>query len=227
MWSDGGNFTLDDDAGFGFQHDVIGYAESATTLSISMFDNANRIKATKNPSSGLVLDVDTDSMTATLGRRLSAANNPIVHHIGSTQLLDNGHALVDFGDPPQLNEFDADGNVIYQALVSSPGAGSTYRAYKLPWVGMPSTQPDLVSSINLAKRTTQIYMSWNGATEYTRWQISVGLTPDTIQPLKKVAKKGFETGALLKGTRLFVQVAALGPDGSTLGTSNVVQSTVS
>lgn len=137
------------------------------------------------------------------------------------QILDDGHSLVDFGTPPMVNEYDADNNLIYTARVGPPNSGN-YRAYKLPWVGSPKTDPSVVSFYDAQSKRTTVYVSWNGATEVKQWQVSSGLDRLNLEPVKTVAKSGFETKISLNGLRPIVQVAALDSDGQILGQSQVV-----
>lgn len=139
------------------------------------------------------------------------------------QILDDGHSLVDFGTPPMINEYDANDNLIYSALVGTPTSGN-YRAYKLPWVGSPKTNPDVASFYNATMARTTVYVSWNGATEVKQWQVSTGTSRANGQPpVKTVPKNGFETTIFLTGNRGFIQVTGLDSNGTTLGQSAIVK----
>ena len=37
------------------------------------------------------------------------------------------------------------------------------------------------------------YASWNGATEFTRWQLLAGTSPDKLKPVATVRRQDFET----------------------------------
>jgi hypothetical protein len=72
---DGGNFTLPDDAQFNSQHDMTVANVTASSLNLMMFDNENTdISFGKSESSGLELNLDLTSMSATLMRRLVPDN---------------------------------------------------------------------------------------------------------------------------------------------------------
>ena len=79
---------------------------------------------------------------------------------------------------------------------------STYRSYKFPWVGRPVDPPDVFSastgSINNA--TTEVYVSWNGATEVFSWNLyAVDETGEDERLVGSTEKKGFETGMVYNG----------------------------
>ena len=66
-------------------------------------------------------------------RRLLAATQ------GNQQSLPNGGALVGWGSQRYLTEFDPGGDVVFNARLSL--GFESYRAYRLPWVGLPRTSP--------------------------------------------------------------------------------------
>jgi len=143
-------------------------------------------------------------------------------HTGSYQPLPNNHVLLDFGHPPILNEYDADDNLIYVASVSSIG-GETYRAYKYPFTGTPTTAPDIF--VQTKGSQTDISVSWNGATEVDAWTISAGSACGAVSLLTGSHNKtGFETAITLDQAYAYVQAHAM--SGSTvLASSLVVQGT--
>ena len=128
-------------------------------------------------------------------------------HTGSYQPLPNNHVLLDFGHPPILNEYDADDNLIYVASVSSIG-GETYRAYKYPFTGTPTTAPDIF--VQTKGSQTDIWVSWNGATEVDAWTISAGSACGAVDLLMgEYNKTGFETAITLDRVYAYVQAHAI------------------
>jgi hypothetical protein len=101
--------------------------------------------------------------------------------------------------------------LIYQAQFGPiyPGgaagqAVSSYRTYKNVWTGTPTTSPKLVAATN-----GTVYISWNGATDVTSYQILAGSSASSVSAVATVPKSGFETAYNLSGTYVFVQVVAL------------------
>lgn len=225
----GGNFTLPDEGHFAFQHDVTPVEATADSLTFTVFDNENRSnQPTTNPSAGIQLTVTKKNGnfvggTASLGYRLLPPSKLVVKHIGSHRRLSDNHNVVGWGDPPQINEYDADHNLIYTGLVSSFNTGATYRSIKAPWVGRPTSDPGLAAVYDSKAGTYEIYMSWNGATEIANWAIYTGATADARKLLRTIPKNGFETSTTLGGQKKFVRVQALDSAGKVLGTSKTIQ----
>lgn len=85
-----------------------------------------------------------------------------------------------------------------------------YRSYKFPFVGRPANAPDVVSQVVFAadeaqNRTssastdapqviTEVYVSWNGATEVAYWNLHLSnATGDAVKLLASARREGFET----------------------------------
>ena len=64
-------------------------------------------------------------------------------------------------------------------------------------------------------------MSWNGATEVSKWRVLAGASPVLLSDATTVSRHNFETSATLTGVEHYVKVQALAPNGSVLGTSPV------
>lgn len=135
---------------------------------------------------------------------------------GSFQTLPDGHVLLDYGLQPYMIEYNAAGDVVWTAHWGITGDGS-YRGYKTNFTGTPSTAPDLVLKKNLNGSYTA-YMSWNGATHYTRWEIQ-GCGSSGVEI---VSRSGFET-SFTGSCGSTVLAKALGPAGAVLGESQTVQ----
>ena len=65
-------------------------------------------------------------------------------------------------------------------------------------------------------------MSWNGATQVAGWQILAGQSADSLAPVKKVPKTGFETQVDLQSSATMFAVRALSRRGRVLGRSPAV-----
>lgn len=190
-----------------------------------MFDNANKDNSNpKRESSGLALELDLTTHTATLVRRVQPDNFTATPHTGSYQSLPGGHVFVDYGHPPVFNEYDADGNIVYVASASSV-EGEIYRAYRKNFTtpARPTTSPSIYAETTSDGKTT-VYMSWNGATDVAAWQLAAGTSCDTVTAVQSsYPKTGFETVVELQGTLTHVQALAMGSQhGVLLGRSMLV-----
>ena len=120
------------------------------------------------------------------------------------------------GSTPYFDEFNSKGKVVLDGHIGVDD--DSYRVFRFPWVGKPSTQPD-VAARKRSGGGAEVWVSWNGATEVAQWQVLVNGTPGP-----KVTKKNFETHITLGGTPpvTTVQVQALDKNGLVIGTSKVV-----
>ena len=138
-------------------------------------------------------------------------------------MLGNGEVFVGWGgSEPYFTEFNPGGTITLDAHFK-PTGDDTYRAYRFQWNGQPNPSefpPDVAATRSGGK--TEVYASWNGATQVKKWIVKAGPTnPPT--PVGTFDRTGFETHMTLNGTYKYVQVQAI--DGATapLGSSKVVQ----
>ncbi|KAJ4516435.1 hypothetical protein HRR81_005974 [Exophiala dermatitidis] len=168
-------------------------------LILTIFDNGKYDSQSKNAefSRGLVVELDTQNMTARLVRQFVHPDHLLVGSQGSVQLLPprerepepepdlesggvrsgsshhgigDSHALVGWGYAPAYTEFDADGSVLCDVHLAPEVT------FGFGWVKNYRT---FRSSSWVGKPTTApdfwvedddvIYVSWNGATEVDRW----------------------------------------------------------
>ena len=135
---------------------------------------------------------------------------------GNQQTLPNGGAMVGWGSQRNLTEFSPAGNVVFSAALSL--GFESYRAYRLPWVGLPRTRPK-VAAADEPGAGTDVYTSWNGATEVASWEISSGSSAAALKPVATRARTGFETRVTVPGVPRFVQARARDAAGNVLATS--------
>ena len=121
--------------------------------------------------------------------------------------------MVGFGGIPNFTEFNAQGQVIYDAQL--PRGENSYRVYRLPWSAQPTTPPALVVKAGSA------YASWNGATTVVSWQLLAGPSATQLAPVAIVPRSGFET-AIPAPAAASYQVRALSASGKALGASTAV-----
>ncbi|KAJ9315201.1 hypothetical protein DTO271D3_4654 [Paecilomyces variotii] len=216
----GGDFKLGPGVDFCYQHDARIRHTSEDAVIISMFNNANSpVENGTSPSTGLLLRLDLNTHEATLERKLLDSRDVIYSESqGNYQHLPGGHTLLGHGQIPKFKEYDANGSCVMTLQFGENNEVSSYRGFRLPWIGKPKMPPSVwaCSSGN----STHIYMSWNGATELTGWNVYGGSNASHLQLVGSVPKKGFETTIVIGSVR-YVQVE--GKEGALMSrTSSVV-----
>jgi hypothetical protein len=146
-------------------------------------------------TTGLVLNVELQgSKEVTLvGRTWDAAEPVYAESQGSYQSLGNGHVLQDHGATPKIEEYDENGTIVMRARFGYDNTMQTYRTYRYPWVGRPSTKPDVVACPTKGGKTV-VYVSWNGATDVGSWKVTSGSKIN-----QTALRNGFETTILVAG----------------------------
>lgn len=84
------------------------------------------------------------------------------------------------------------------------------------------TQPAVVAQPT-ASGETQLYTSWNGATNVASWRVLAGPTPNTLKTLDTYPSQGFETSILAPTAAPYVRVQALSATGALLRSSPVIK----
>ncbi|MDQ3317753.1 MAG: arylsulfotransferase family protein, partial [Actinomycetota bacterium] len=217
IWRLGGeksDFTMGQDAQFAYQHDVRRRSDGALTL----FDN--RGERMDEPSRGVALELDEDAMTATLLREYIHPTETFAIFQGNVQTLPNGNAFVGWGSAPYLTEHDADGKLLFDARF--PPEVESYRAFRFPWTGRPQGDPDLVAEFGTEGRV-MLYVSWNGATEVSSWEVLAGPGAGDLSPVGDAPRKGFETAISFKTEEPYVAVRAKDRSGRVLGASRAMR----
>ena len=208
------SFAMGPGARFWWQHDVREIAPNV----LSIFDDASA-PGPETVSRGILLDLDTARMRATLRRaypspaRLRAANQ------GSMQVLDDGRVLVGWGDRPAFTEFAADGAEILNGEL--PRADWSYRALAANWTGAPDEHPAAVA--RRSRSGAVVYVSWNGATEVATWKVYAGPRESKLTPAASQRRTGFETAIPVPHGGPYFAVDALAANGAVLGRSPVIR----
>jgi hypothetical protein len=214
LWRLGGkrnDFARGPGVHFAWQHDVRRQPDGTITL----FDNGAAPPVEKL-SRALVLRVDERAKQATLLRSYSLPGL-LSPHQGNLQVLPDGHAFVDWGGLPYFAEFSRGGDLLFEAHMN-PGS-DTYRAFRTPWVGRPTTDPAL--ALRPHGDHVTVYASWNGATEVDRWQVRAGPTRLRLRAVASARRTGFETAIDVRTELPYLSVVALDRRGRILGTSRV------
>jgi hypothetical protein len=216
-WRLGGkksSFKLGPGVAFAYQHNATRLANG----DISVFDDEGA-PSVQPPSRGEFIKLDTHSKTATLAGQLVRTIAPLSSDgQGDVQALPGGGSMVGWGGLPNLTEFDAQGEIVYDAQL--PAGEDSDRVYREPWSAQPSEPPALVAYTSGS--ATAAYASWNGATTVASWQLLTGSSASHMTPVSTTPKSGFET-TIPAPAAAFVQVRALSPSGKALATSKTVR----
>jgi hypothetical protein len=224
---------FDTEYGFSFQHDARFISENKTTTTISLFDNgSNGYNFTQEISTGVVVVLDHEKMTATRIRNYSSPLLDGIQHMsksqGNTQLLPNGNVVVGWGNNAFWSEYLEDGTPVWYGSIGYTNV-MNYRAHKFNWTGLPLTVPALwtYSKTGTHQEGMMVYVSWNGATEVRKWSIFTGSSAKGPWHLvTTIDKKGFETIWHNDAFAHYTYAAALDKDGNILRKSEAQQTFV-
>jgi hypothetical protein len=202
---------------FSWQHDARVWNETDDSLILSVFNNAATLRDTEMESTGVAIKVDLHNMEASMVYNATDPTDPITTNTqGSFQFLDvpeAGHFLVGYGNRPKFKEYN-DGKVVLAGHFGG-GQASAYRVFKFPWRATSYWNPRIKVK-HTSIYTTDVYMSWNGATVYDNWAIyfvpSRNSTYHDGHMVSTVARRGFETHVTFEGTdaRYIMAVARRG-----------------
>ena len=132
---------------------------------------------------------------------------------GNFELLPDGGAFVGWGGIRRVTEFAPGGGVRFEMKLPY---GDTYRGFRLPWTGRPSSKPAVA-----VDRDT-LYASWNGSTDVASWQVLAGDDADDLAQVGRAPWRGLETSIALSTDKKVVAVRALDADGDELAESEPV-----
>jgi hypothetical protein len=216
IWRLGGkrsSFALAGGVPFAYQHN----AAWLSSDEISLFDDEGA-PAVNPPSRGEVIKLNTKANTVSLVQQLVRTGGPLATGSqGDVQALPGGNWMVGWGGLPNFTEFDAAGQVVYDAQL--PRGETSYRVYRLPWSGQPGEPPAIAASTS--GPTTTVYASWNGATTVSSWQLLAGASASSLSVVGAIPRSGFET-TLTTAAAPVVEVRALSPSGKVLATSKAL-----
>jgi Arylsulfotransferase (ASST) len=219
MWTLGGrssSYKLASGVEFAFQHDVRLHTDTDPT--VTLFDDGAGPPKIHTQSRGITVHLDGKTKTATLVAEDLHSPALAASFEGNVQELPGGDDFVGWGQQPYFTEFNAKGEVVFDGRFVD--SNSSYRAYRFPWIGTPATVPAVAASNSGSN--TNVYVSWNGATQVSSWRVLAGATADTLQAVETATKQGFESQLAIPA-QPYVQVQALDSAGRTLATSSVVQ----
>ncbi|KAK5164331.1 uncharacterized protein LTR77_010027 [Saxophila tyrrhenica] len=145
---------------------------------------------------------------------------------GSMEILPNGNVFMGWTFHSRISEHAQDGRVLMKAKL--PPQKNTYRSYKAPWTGRPVDPPDVLSRAvehgSSKGLTTEVYVSWNGATNVEKWNVyQADLQGGEKKLVTSVKKMGFETSVKLEEFIPTVIVEASDSEGRSLGQSKLTR----
>ena len=212
MWRLGGkrsSFRMPKAARPGWQHDV----QRDPDGTIRIFDNqaAPRLR----PKSRILwLRLDEQNMTASVARQFEHPDDLSSGTQGNAQALPNGNVFIGWGSQGYFTEITKNGSVLFDGRVAR--GNDSYRAYRAEWSATPLDKPAVAA--RRSGNRTNVWVSWNGATEVATWEVLGGDSADALQPVGSAPKRGFETG--IRAPRAaYVAVQAKDAAGKVLGTS--------
>ena len=143
---------------------------------------------------------------------------------GSAELLDNGNIFLDYGQISVVKEFGPNSptgaDIRWSARFGVNNLVQSYRGFKQEWHAFPKTSPSLaVIKANNTQGCSTGYVSWNGATDVTAWDIREGDSLSELRLVGQIGYKGFETK--FNVGKQCVQAVALYRDRN-LGYSNII-----
>jgi hypothetical protein len=218
MWTLGGrrsSYKLGSDAVFAFQHDVRLHTDNDPT--VTLFDDGGGPPRVHAQSRAITVRLDSAGKTATLVREHQHSPALAAAFEGNVQALPGGDQFVGWGQQPYFSEYNAKGQMMFDARFVD--SNSSYRAYRFPWVGTPTGAPSVATTSQGS--TTNVYVSWNGATQVASWRVLAGSAANALQAVVTTSRQGFETQIAI-ATQPYVAVQALDAAGHTLATSSVV-----
>jgi len=219
LWRLGGkksDFTLGPGVHFAWQHNPLPAGENT----IRLFDNESNGSNTVSPPTRVIwIHLDPVAATATLVRAISHPTGILVTSQGNAQALDNGNTFVGWGDRGRVSEFDPQGNLLFDAVLTK--TSDTYRAYRSVWSGQPDSQPTATARTN-RNGTTTVHAIWNGATQVESWRVLAGPAAGKLAPIRKAPWNGLDTAVTIRSIPSEVKVVALDSKGAVIGTSKPV-----
>jgi hypothetical protein len=210
----GGSFgPLPSDGTFRWQHFARAHNVTKTCLDLSLFDNHNSaIDNGTTGSRGLVYHLELPPSKSTSPKLLRRIETPSDELYADSQgsyeaSLSNGNQLLGYGQIAITREYGpaTDGSDLrWQAQFGGINEVQSYRGFKETWSATPADwDPSLVVEGGKA------YVSWNGATEVSSWNVYIGKKSSKLRSVGSAAKEGFETVFDVPQGAQFVQVTAV------------------
>ena len=231
LWRLGGtksDFDLALNVRFTRQHHARVHSQNSTHIVVSVFDNAkgtgNNEHASNDHSRGLIISLNLANKKANLVAAMHHPRGGITNSRGSNQILPDDNVFMCWAYHTLISEHAPDGRMLMEARLKKNI--HTYRSYKYEWVGKPLTPPDVYATTYTAgdRTETYTYVSWNGATEVTGWNLyETDARGEQRKLIMHASKSGFETEMIHFGFPRYVVVEALDRNNRTIGKSEVFE----
>lgn len=213
---------------FAYQHD----ARWSSNDTITLFDNGvDDGHPNIAPTRGLKVKVNEKTMTAEV---VTEYFNPHkIHGLsqGSFQTLPNGNVVLGYGNSAAFTEYASSGEVLCDTHFGpeskfGTGGVQSYRVYKYEWHGYPTTTPSTAIRRN-SSRNWNFYVSWNGATEVSKWVLqgsdNITSTDEHWKELSRTKRTSFETSFGLHASYpKYLRAVAVHSEGHMLGVSTPI-----
>jgi hypothetical protein len=241
------NYTLQN-FNFSFQHDIRfqnrSVVNGVNTTVLTFFDNDSDETTINAPRSrGMIVELSDTTVAARYNHGANSTQigsakllqdfyapvtplDPaglLTRSQGNVQILPNGNIGVGWGNNSFISEYASDGTPLYFAYFNN-FTGNSYRAYKYPFVGNPSSSPSIYSYAltKTSSATTTHWVSWNGCTKCAYWMFfEADKAEGPFTPGQKVSRTGFETNYTSSGYAAYAYAKALDASGNVLGTSQI------
>lgn len=236
MWRLGGKQSdfVTDDVKFSRQHNIRSRGQNETHTLISILDNAkgeDSQEPSHDFSRGLLIALRTDitPMTASLVASYDQPRGGYAQRRGNMQVLDNGNVFMAWSERALQSEHSPDGQLLMESIFAVDWFGS-YRNYKFPYVGRPTTKPDAKSLAYMQDENrennpvTKVWVSWNGDTEVKTWKLYASKgSADKMDEVDSAERKGFETSFEHNTYYRYVSLKGLDKDGNVLSETAAIR----
>jgi hypothetical protein len=196
------------------QHDAVVQPDGTLTI----FDDGGGPPTVRN-ARAIRVSLNTTRMTATLVRSFGHSPQIPTNFEGSAQALAGGDTFIGWGQQPYFSEVNGAGQQIFDAHFVEPTA--SYRAYRFQWNAQPPTTPAAAQAWGSGD-APMVDASWNGATDVSAWRVLAGASRNSLTPVGRAGRRGFETAISANTEAPYLQVQPLDGHGKVLASSPVV-----
>jgi hypothetical protein len=200
---------------FAWQHDPV----SAGSDVLRIFDNESNGIALRPQSRVTTVRLEPQQRRADLVQEIEHPAGLSTPSQGNSQRLPGGDLFVGWGRLGRVSEFSPDGRLLFDATL--PPGYDSYRAYRFPWHGTPSSSPTV--SARRDGHAVAVDTTWNGATDVVRWRVLAGAERELLKPAGSFAWSGLDTTAHIQTPATWVAVSAEDATGRTVGRSAAVR----
>lgn len=201
------------------------------------------IKSSDPVSRGVVIGLDYMTMTANVEADFHATSNIQSFRKGGMHYLENGNAVLGYGNEPGFTEFAHNGTVLWDVrfgpILKDRDTADNYRSLKVNWTGNPTWSPkiaagipldfkDKIHKVHIDPDTTKdtAYFSWNGATKVAKWAVLASNDSPRLMSMAhmwcEVAKAGFETSVFVGNEARYIRAVAISGSDEVLGATPVL-----